>query len=218
MIRDIFKRNRKKNELTIPSNNNKNDVPEGIMTKCPECKKNTLTKELVIALKVCPNCDHHFRMTAAERVAILFDEDSFESIDDHLKTVNPLNFPAYTEKVEEDAKKTGLNEAVLTGTGKIDGREVAVAIMDSHFRMGSMGSVVGEKITRAIEKATESKNSIAYFYSKWWRKNARRGSVPYANGENKCCIESSFTTWFTLYFYYDVSNNRWRISKFCLRR
>ena len=163
MIRDIFKRNRKKNELTIPSNNNKNDVPEGIMTKCPECKKNTLTKELVTALKVCPNCDHHFRMTAAERVATLFDQDSFVSIDDHLKTLNPLNFPAYTEKVEKDAKKTGLNEAVLTGTGKIDGREVAVAIMDSHFRMGSMGSVVGEKITRAIETATERKIPMLIF-------------------------------------------------------
>ena len=102
-------------------------------------------------------------MTAAERVAILFDEDSFVSIDNHLKTENPLNFPAYTEKVEEDAKKTGLNEAVLTGTGKIDGREVAVAIMDSHFRMGSMGSVVGEKITRAIEMATERKIPMLIF-------------------------------------------------------
>jgi acetyl-CoA carboxylase carboxyl transferase subunit beta len=162
MIRDIFKRNRKQKEATIPSNN-KNDVPEGIMTKCPECKKVTLTKELINALKVCPNCDHHFRMTAVERAAILFDEDSFVSIDDHLKTQNPLNFPNYTEKVEEDAKKTGLNEAVLTGTGEIDGREVAVAIMDSHFRMGSMGSVVGEKITRAIELATERKIPMLIF-------------------------------------------------------
>ena len=75
---------------------------------------------------------------------------------------------------------------MLTGTGKIDGHEVAVAIMDSHFRMGSMGSVVGEKITRAIEKATEL-NSIYYFYSKWWRTNARRCIIPYANGENECC-------------------------------
>ena len=163
MIRDIFKRNRNQKESTIPSNNNKNDVPEGIMTKCPECKKITMTKELVIALKVCPNCDHHFRMTAAERAATLFDEDSFVSIDDHLKTLNPLNFPAYTEKVEKDAEKTGLNEAVLTGTGMIDGREVAVAIMDSHFRMGSMGSVVGEKITRAIETATDRKIPMLIF-------------------------------------------------------
>lgn len=106
-------------------------------------------------LKVCPTCDHHMRMTANERAQMLFDEGTFHSLDDHLKTENPLDFPSYTEKVEKDAVKTGLNEAVLTGTGEIDGQQVAVAIMDSHFRMGSMGSVVGEKITRAVEKATE---------------------------------------------------------------
>jgi acetyl-CoA carboxylase carboxyl transferase subunit beta len=154
MIRDIFMKNRKKQTMTIPSVDAKNDVPEGIMTKCPECKHIILTKDLIKTMKVCPKCDHHYKMTAAERVACLFDDETFESIDNHLKTENPLNFPAYTEKVESDAKRTGLNEAVLTGTGKIGGQEVAVAIMDSHFRMGSMGSVVGEKITRAIEKAT----------------------------------------------------------------
>ncbi|WP_186670076.1 acetyl-CoA carboxylase, carboxyltransferase subunit beta [Sporosarcina sp. BP05] len=154
MIRDLFMKNRKKHMTTIPSVDAKNDVPEGIMTKCSECKNIILTKDLIKLMKVCPKCDHHFKMTAAERVACLFDEETFKSIDDHLKTENPLNFPAYTEKVESDARKTGLNEAVLTGTGKIDGVEIAVAIMDAHFRMGSMGSVVGEKITRAIEKAT----------------------------------------------------------------
>lgn len=78
-------------------------------------------------------------------------------MDDHLQTTNPLNFPAYVEKVEADIKKTGLNEAVLTGVGALKGMQVVVAVMDSHFRMGSMGSVVGEKITRAVEKATELK-------------------------------------------------------------
>ena len=155
MIRDIFMKNKKKRPITIPSDDAKNDVPEGIMTKCPQCKNIIVTKDLMKILKVCPKCDHHLKMTAVERVACLFDEGTFESIDNHLKTENPLQFPAYTEKIESDAKKTGLNEAVLTGTGKIDGYEVAVAIMDAHFRMGSMGSVVGEKITRAIEKATE---------------------------------------------------------------
>lgn len=154
MIRDIFMKNKKKRPITIPSDDAKNDVPEGIMTKCPQCKNIIVTKDLMKILKVCPKCDHHLKMTAVERVACLFDEGTFESIDNHLKTENPLQFPAYTEKIESDAKKTGLNEAVLTGTGKIDGYEVAVAIMDAHFRMGSMGSVVGEKITRAIEKAT----------------------------------------------------------------
>ncbi len=154
MIRDLFMKNKKKHTTTIPSVDAKNDVPEGIMTKCPECKHIILTKDLIKTAKVCPKCDYHYKMTAAERVALLFDDETFESIDNHLKTENPLKFPAYTEKVESDAKRTGLNEAVLTGTGKINGQEVAVAIMDSHFRMGSMGSVVGEKITRAIEKAT----------------------------------------------------------------
>lgn len=154
-IRDIFRKNQKKKYATIPTEKAKNDVPEGIMMKCPECRKNVFTKDLMKNLKVCPTCDHHMKMTAWERVDIFLDEDSFVSMDDHLETVNPLNFPSYTEKIKADGQKTGLNEAVLTGIGELDGQKVAVAIMDSHFRMGSMGSVVGEKITRAVEKATE---------------------------------------------------------------
>ena len=163
MIRDLFTKNKKKQAITIPSADAKNDVPEGLMTKCPECKEIILTKDLMKTAKVCPKCDHHFKMTAWERVECLFDKDTFESMDDHLKTENPLNFPSYTEKVESDAEKTGFNEAVLTGIGKIGGNEVAVAIMDSHFRMGSMGSVVGEKITRAVEKATEKGIPVLIF-------------------------------------------------------
>ncbi len=153
IIREMFKRNKETQEATIPSKKSK-DVPEGLMTKCPECKEITLTKELTKLLKVCPKCDHHFKMTAYERINCLLDEGSFESMDDHLKSENPLGFPGYTEKIKADSEKTGLNEAVLTGLGKIDGREISIAVMDSHFRMGSMGSVVGEKITRAIEAAT----------------------------------------------------------------
>lgn len=155
MIRDIFRKNHKKKYATLPSDQAKHDVPEGIMIKCPECRKNVFNKDLSKNLKVCPSCDHHMKMTAYERVEAFLDEDTFESIDDHLQTDNPLNFPGYTEKVKSDSKKTGLNEAVLTGIGELEGRKVVVAIMDAHFRMGSMGSVVGEKITRAVEKATE---------------------------------------------------------------
>lgn len=156
-IRDIFRKNQKRKYATIPSEKIKSDVPEGIMVKCPECKKNVFTKDLMKNLKVCPSCDHHMKMTAQERIHIFLDEDTFVSMDDHLETVNPLNFPGYTEKVKSDSNKTGLNEAVLTGVGKLKGHTIVVAVMDSHFRMGSMGSVVGEKITRAIEKATELK-------------------------------------------------------------
>lgn len=155
MIRDIFRKNHKKKYATLPSDQAKHDVPEGIMIKCPECRKNVFNKDLSKNLKVCPSCDHHMKMTAYERVEAFLDEDSFESMDDHLQTDNPLNFPGYTEKVKSDSKKTGLNEAVLTGIGELAGQKVVVAIMDAHFRMGSMGSVVGEKITKAVEKATE---------------------------------------------------------------
>lgn len=154
-IRELFKKKPKEEKHTMTSEKSKNDVPEGIMTKCPECKHVMLTKDLQKNGKVCPSCQHHYKMTAQERVNHLFDADSFESLDNHLKTENPLNFPSYTEKVEADAQATGLNEAVLTGVGTIEGKQVAVAIMDAHFRMGSMGSVVGEKITRAVEKATQ---------------------------------------------------------------
>lgn len=155
MIRGIFRKNLKKKYATIPTDKVKNDVPEGIMMKCPECRKNVFTKDLMKNLKVCPSCDHHMKMTAFERVEIFLDENTFVSMDDHLQTGNPLSFPSYTEKIKSDMNKTGLNEAVLTGVGKIQGQTIVLAIMDSHFRMGSMGSVVGEKITRAIEKATE---------------------------------------------------------------
>lgn len=149
-IRDIFSANRKKKQ-----DGQEKAFPEGLMTKCPECRHIQLTKELEKHHKVCTKCGHHFKMTAQERVADFLDEGSFVSMDDHLQTSNPLNFPAYVEKINADQQKTGLNEAVLTGLGTLDGEEIVVAIMDSHFRMGSMGSVVGEKITRAVEKATE---------------------------------------------------------------
>ncbi|MFF6013634.1 acetyl-CoA carboxylase, carboxyltransferase subunit beta [Lysinibacillus fusiformis] len=149
-IRSLFSGNRKKKE-----DGQEKTFPEGLMTKCPECRHIQLTKELEKNDKVCSKCSHHFKMTAQERVDYFLDEGSFVSMDDHLQTSNPLNFPAYVEKISADQEKTGLNEAVLTGVGTLDGEEIVVAIMDSHFRMGSMGSVVGEKITRAVEKATE---------------------------------------------------------------
>ncbi len=145
-IRDLFsKRTGAKEEKSFPA---------GMMLKCPGCRKIYVAKEVEQNAKVCPHCQHHLKMTAYERVDIFLDEGTFESFDNHLKTTNPLGFPSYVEKVEVDKQKTGLNEAVLTGRGLLKGQPVVVAIMDSHFRMGSMGSVVGEKITRAIERAT----------------------------------------------------------------
>ena len=155
MLKDIFTKTKKKKYATIPSETAKQDVPEGIMTKCPNCKKIMYTKELVKNLKVCFHCHYHHTMNSKERLASFLDANSFEEINANMISENPLNFPDYIEKLEKDREKTKINEAVVTGTGTVNGQKIAVAVMDSTFRMGSMGSVVGEKITRAIEKADE---------------------------------------------------------------
>ncbi|MEG6534287.1 acetyl-CoA carboxylase, carboxyltransferase subunit beta [Caldifermentibacillus hisashii] len=154
MLRDIFSKN-KKTYATIPVPSATDDVPVGIMTKCPNCKKIMFTREIEQNMKICLHCDYHFPMNAQERLSSFLDENSFAEMDKELVTVNPLGFPEYVEKVEKDRRKMKMNEAVVTGTGKIEEKPVVIAVMDSFFRMGSMGSVVGEKITRAIEKADE---------------------------------------------------------------
>ncbi|WP_203361497.1 acetyl-CoA carboxylase, carboxyltransferase subunit beta [Bacillus sp. REN10] len=155
MIKDLFHKQKpkKKKYATIPSAASKQDVPEGIMQKCPKCKKIMYTKELKKNMQICLQCDYHYGMNAFERRDSFIDEGTFKELDENLRSANPLDFPDYIEKVEKDREKTKLNEAILTGVGKVNGYEVVVAIMDSNFRMGSMGSVVGEKITRAIEEA-----------------------------------------------------------------
>ncbi|AWM18037.1 acetyl-CoA carboxylase, carboxyltransferase subunit beta [Bacillus inaquosorum] len=161
MLKDIF--TKKKKYASVPSDQAKHDVPEGIMTKCPKCKKIMLTKELDKNMRVCMNCDYHFPMNAKQRIASLMDEQSFEEFNQGMLSENPLGFPGYLEKLEKDREKTSLNEAVVTGKGTIGGHPVVVAVMDSSFRMGSMGSVVGEKITLAIEKAKADKVPFIIF-------------------------------------------------------
>ncbi|MBD8068955.1 acetyl-CoA carboxylase, carboxyltransferase subunit beta [Bacillus sp. PS06] len=161
MLKDLFVK--KKKYAAIPSEHAKQDVPEGIMTKCSNCKKIMYTKELVKNLKVCMNCDHHHPMTAYERLTSLLDEDTFVEYDKEMVSENPLDFPGYIEKLEQDRRKTKMNEAIVTGEGEINGNRIVIAVMDSSFRMGSMGSVVGEKITRAIEKAKELKVPFLIF-------------------------------------------------------
>ncbi len=154
---------KKKKYASIPGENAKKDVPEGLMQKCSGCKKIFYQKELIKNLNVCPECGHHHQISAYDRINSLFDEGSFEEWDKDLLSQNPLQFPQYEEKLEKDRIKTGLNEAVVTGEGKIHESRTAIAIMDSRFRMGSMGSVVGEKIARAIERARKEKMPIIIF-------------------------------------------------------
>src|SRR5699024_3235455 len=158
MLKDFFVR--KKKYATVPNEQAKRDVPEGLMKKCNNCYKIFYRKELNNLLKVCPNCDYHHQLSAWERVDSLFDENTFQEWDKDLVTNNPLRFPDYEEKLAQDQRKTELTEAVVTGKGLINGHETSFCVMDARFRMGSMGSVVGEKIARTIERANT--NSLPF--------------------------------------------------------
>lgn len=132
----------------------KSDMPEGLWKLCPSCAATIHELELQENLRVCPKCQHHFTMSAPERVDCIADPDSFESMDDNLISVNALGFKKYTERAAQYREITGMNEAVLTGRASIGGHKVTLGIMDFRFLGASMGSVVGEKLTRAIEVAT----------------------------------------------------------------
>ncbi|MEG6521466.1 acetyl-CoA carboxylase, carboxyltransferase subunit beta [Desulfotomaculum sp. 1211_IL3151] len=141
------------------------DIPEGLWVKCSRCNEIIYTKELDKNFKVCHKCNFHFRLNAKERIRMTLDEGSFIEFDNELTTVNPLNFPEYEEKMQTIQETTGLQEAVVTGQGTIGGNPIIIGILDSHFFMGSMGSVVGEKITRAIETAIKKKLPVVLFSS-----------------------------------------------------
>ncbi len=138
----------------------KKEMPDGLWTKCSDCQETLYNKTLEENLKVCPKCNYHFVLSAYERINILFDKDTFEEFDKDMLSLDPLDFKGpktYKEKLKQDQEATGLKDAVISGASKLNGKRVVVAVTDSRFIMGSMGSVVGEKITRAIEYATKNK-------------------------------------------------------------
>lgn len=161
VLKDFFYKQRK--YATIPSERAKKDIPEGMIIKCEKCGKITFAKELQKNLQVCPHCEHHFSVNSYERVQMILDQGNFFEYDTDLISSDPLNFEGYMEKLKSDMEKTNLNEAVITGEGTIGGYPVVIGVMDPRFRMGSMGSVVGEKITRAIEKAIIKKYPFILF-------------------------------------------------------
>ena len=140
----------------------KPEVPDELFDKCPGCKKTIYQKDLGLE-KICPHCSYNFRISAKERLALLVDEGSFVEYFTGIETSNPLHFPGYMEKLAETREKTGLDEAVLTGLAEITGQKVALGIMDPNFIMASMGTVVGEKITRLFELATEESLPVVLF-------------------------------------------------------
>ncbi|HEM4050784.1 TPA: acetyl-CoA carboxylase carboxyltransferase subunit beta [Streptococcus suis] len=140
----------------------KPEVPDELFSKCPACKVILYKNDLGLE-KTCQHCSYNFRITAQERLALTVDEGSFEELFTGIETTNPLDFPNYLEKLAATRQKTSLDEAVLTGKATIGGQPVALGIMDSHFIMASLGTVVGEKITRLFELATEEKLPVVLF-------------------------------------------------------
>ena len=135
----------------------KRDIPTGLWTKCDSCGQLIYNKALEENLRVCPKCDCHLPLSAPQRARLLIDEGTFEEWDADLFPVDPLGFglpTPYAQKVVEEQRACGMTDACLTGRGRLEGREVVLGITDSRFMMGSMGSVVGERLTRAIERAT----------------------------------------------------------------
>lgn len=138
----------------------KSNVPEGLWTKCPSCGEVVTQTELQQNLQVCPRCQHHMTLGARERIESLADEGSFQEHDAEMLSVDSLKFrgvATYQDRLETYRKKTGLKDAVITGDAMIGGCPVGIAVMDFNFIAATMGSVVGEKITRTIERATKNR-------------------------------------------------------------
>jgi len=164
LLKDLFKT--KPKYITVKSEQDfqpreeaieKKEIPDGLWVKCNRCSQITYNKDLERNLKVCPKCGYHFRISSKERLALLTDEGSFQEIDKNLKTVNILDFPDYDNRIKKAVKSTDLTEAVVTGEAMMNGIPVVLAVMDFGFMGASMGSVVGEKITRAAEYAIRKK-------------------------------------------------------------
>lgn len=161
----MFKKTERKNYITIHTSDKKGkpEVPEGLLKKCNACKAAIVTEDVKNNYYICPKCHNYFRVHARRRVEMIADEGTFEEWNHGLNAGNPLSFPGYEEKVKALREKTNLDEAVMTGKAQINGNEVVLGICDGRFMMASMGWAVGEKIARAVERATEEKLPVIIF-------------------------------------------------------
>ena len=161
---NVFKKTRiavgRKNYITFTR---RPEVPEGLLRKCNKCGGAIIAEDVKKEHYICPKCGGYFRVHARRRIEMVTDEDSFEEWDSDLQGGNPLEYKGYEEKLEKLQEKTGLSEAVITGKAKIDGRETAIGVCDGRFLMASMGEAVGEKIARAVERATEERLPVILF-------------------------------------------------------
>jgi acetyl-CoA carboxylase carboxyl transferase subunit beta len=160
--------NRKKKPLSGEAETKKSQMPEGIWTKCKNCDEIIYSKEIERNLNVCPKCDYHFRISARERIDLVLDEGSFAEIDAGMESVDFLGFKdskKYKDRIKAALAKAGGGDAIICGGGTIEGLPVVVGVFDFSFMGGSMGSVVGEKITRALEKGLQEKCPVIVFSS-----------------------------------------------------
>lgn len=138
-------------------------IPDGLFQKCVKCNEIVYAEDVVINYYICPHCGSYFRISPRERLSMVLDRGTFQEWNADLPICDPLEFPGYKLKLEHAREVTNLDEAVITGEGQINGRDVAIGVMSSNFMMGSMGSVVGEKITRMIEEATSRRLPLILF-------------------------------------------------------
>ncbi|HWT26391.1 MAG TPA: acetyl-CoA carboxylase carboxyltransferase subunit beta, partial [Mobilitalea sp.] len=141
----------------------KPNVPQGIMTKCPNCGKVIYTKLLIKNFKRCDECGYNFKVSANERFVMVLDDGELLEFDKQLTTKDPLSFPGYGDKLIKTQNQTGLVDGVVTGKGKIEGQPVMVGVMDAAFFMGSMGTAIGEKLARLFERATRERLPVIVF-------------------------------------------------------
>lgn len=153
----------KKRNLPEKNKKTKIDIPVGKWAKCEKCKEIIYKETLRENLSVCPHCGHYFRMHINKRLELIIDKDTYKKFDINIEANNPLELEDYPRKLKSLREKTGIQEAVSAGTGKINGEEVVICVMDSGFLMGSMGVVVGEKITYAVEQAIEKRLPLIIF-------------------------------------------------------
>ena len=166
MLEDLFQKVKSRmgsEDSDKEKSHSKMSVPSDLLFKCPRCQQVTFMDTFREKKMVCPNCNYHGRITASERLEITVDNNTFREYDRDMRSKNPIQFPGYEKKLKDLSEATGLNEAAITGEADIMGEHCVIGIMDSHFMMASMGSVVGEKITRAFERATEQKLPIVLF-------------------------------------------------------
>lgn len=164
MLQERFKKTLKaKSNEKVKEHIGKAQIPDGLFKKCPECDRIVYVEDIISNYYSCPNCDHYFRINAKTRIKMVADKDSFKEWDSGLVSEDPLAFPGYKKKLENFKAATHIDEAIVTGECLIREQAVAIGVMESEFLMGSMGTVVGEKITRLVEKATERKLPVVIF-------------------------------------------------------